>query len=755
MTDDIYGGQSGIAVRNLTRENGDPSSYCYTSVVQDPVSKKPKTQTVLIDLGRYESPEKIGKGEYNCVTPDIMDILKDDKPAALFLTHAHSDHVDGVFEYVQRALEAMKKGKEFPDFPPVVASPTVIAMLEDGFSKRGINRAKWKKVLKMEPIHAGQTAVIVDGKVEIYDKDKVPGKNELPKDALTVKATVAPHSIPDSLSFTLDNGAAKVFHSGDFRPDTTSTVSEVIARAAATKKFSFLQGVMPAYNEKTIPQDCDMAVVDYGNAATTDSVTGDHARTEAQIVENYKNVMTAEPSDKEIVALIQSNHVERLFSIIKAGIQQGRPVIIDGGTEMDLHLMSVLNAINEERPFGAPEVKLQDLFNSLQPQPPAKRVPIIYRAAHASESENKNKEARKLLNETPAPVLVASGIYGETDPGATLYDALNGKYGKKKEDFPIKSDAHIIVTTDFNTFEVETFKPLKHIQDELKKGKSFRDGGFDELRLDQLPLNFREWLHKEFKEFEISEENLWVRNKYGNIDIKDGEAVIPPSPMTWKQLREKLPKDVFDKILKEMEDRLAKTPDITGMTLDTAKSEKYRSEHNLELTLYDQLDGPGHACSADIRDLLTRLGKKCHIVPVHTTEWKKEEAQKLGLMEHSFDRKPGARIFITRGQEPVVVQENDNTVLLSSRHFNKKGQQTEASVHPDSVSFNRYSAGEESLTSNNTKLLLTRTEKKVAKLLSKITMMEEKKEILKKQRQIDAAGRKIERLKKKKERIER
>jgi len=494
--------------------------------------------------------------------------------------------------------------------------------------------------------------------VKIYNSDEVPPRDKLSEGALIVAATVAPHSIPDSLSFTLDNGAAKVFHSGDFRPDETSTLSQVVA--GASEEYTYLANVMPVYKKEMIPTDCDMAVVDYGNGHTPG-----YARTEGDIVKNYQAVMEKDMG-RELVALIQSNHVERMFSIVKAAIEQGRPVIIDGGTEMDLHFMSVLEALNVKRPKDAPELQLSDLFEHLQPEDPKKHVPVIYRAAHAKEEENHGKEVADLLKGTPAPVLIASGIYGETDPGATLYDALNGKY----EGFPLTADADIIVTTDFNTFDVETFYPLQKLQQRIKNKEPM-----DSLYLDELPLNFRILLRDEYG---ISEENLWREENGKRLSPEDGKR------LSWAQLRDMTKAD-FPKIEAELQKRLDNTPDIRGITVHTP--------HDGEP--YSTLDGPGHGCAADIDGLAKLLGEKCHIMPVHTRADRKKNTKVTVSKDRVVeDAGAGPTVFVSKGKKPIVIEKGkENTILLSDRHFDATGHSAgEPKVETEITTFEAYAS---------------------------------------------------------------
>ena len=296
------------------------SCHEYTSVVEK--NGETKQDTVLIDLGQFESPHKIGTGDlvgkYNKIVPDVTDLVDTPdcptdtvKASALLLTHGHSDHIEGIYEY------AMMGAK----LPPVYASEYTFKLLQAGFVARGLD---WK---------------------DYIEPHVVKEKDVLHFGEMTVEVAAAPHSVPGSLSFKVSNENASVFHSGDMRLEEKSYIR---------------QGADLAHFAQMGKDGVDFAVMD-ACAAGTDGYT----RTETQIHDTFTTVF-AENESRQAVVVVPPGHVERIATVLQAAKDAGRQVVIDGGPIMYAHLMGLEDGeLLEKFPNVVPAEKLKDTKNSV------------------------------------------------------------------------------------------------------------------------------------------------------------------------------------------------------------------------------------------------------------------------------------------------------------------------------------------------------------------------------------------------------
>ena len=123
-----------------------------------------------------------------------------------------------------------------------------------------------------------------------------------------------------------------------------------------------------------------------------------------------------------------------------------------------------------------------------------KRVPVIYRAKGERLQEERIKQIKAFSNDTPAPLWISTGIYGETDADGRFYAALNGKH----PDFMLPENAKVIVTDTFDTFIKGEFLPLQKIQQkELSKLNPFYNDDFLQTKLSDLPQSIHAFLEKQ------------------------------------------------------------------------------------------------------------------------------------------------------------------------------------------------------------------------------------------------------------------
>ncbi|MGN0904056.1 MAG: MBL fold metallo-hydrolase [Alphaproteobacteria bacterium] len=272
------------------------SCHMFESVVQNGQTGKTEKDKILVDVGQIESVRNFADGKYDCAVPVLDDCLEipgqaapaeGEKVQAIFITHGHSDHINGLLEYARMGVE----------LPPVYASPFTINMIMEGFVSR---RVDWDRMPELRPIGAG---------------DKVTVGN------MTVEALQAPHSIPGSLAFKISNPEASIFHSGDIKADPSSFLDKGLDEKALRR----------------IGQDGGVDLMTFDATAT--HMEG-HARHEAEICSAYEKLFR-ENGERQIIAPISAAHMERLATVVAAAERAGKHVIIDGGPSMDRHILGL------------------------------------------------------------------------------------------------------------------------------------------------------------------------------------------------------------------------------------------------------------------------------------------------------------------------------------------------------------------------------------------------------------------------------
>ncbi len=267
------------------------SCHMFSSVVKDAKTGKAEKTTILVDMGQNEKPQTVLGGAYEKVIPALDDCLTvpecekpENKAQAVFLTHAHSDHINGVFEYLQMGAK----------LPEIYGSDYTIKTLRKEFLDRGIKRDKWPE---LKTIDAG-------------DKIKVG--------SMTVEAFSASHSIPGCFSFKISDKNASIFHSGDTKADPSSFLGNGVDMASYDK----IGGV-------------DLMTFD----ATATNMDG-HATYESEIFAEYKRLFK-EHKDKQTIVVLPPAHMERLASVISAAESVGKDVLLNGGASMERNVMAL------------------------------------------------------------------------------------------------------------------------------------------------------------------------------------------------------------------------------------------------------------------------------------------------------------------------------------------------------------------------------------------------------------------------------
>ena len=267
------------------------SCHEFSSVTTDKKTGKTEKTTVLVDMGQIEKPRNVLAGSYGKVVPALDDCLTvpgcekpENEAKAVFLTHAHSDHIAGVFEYLSMGVK----------LPPIYGSDYTIKTLWKEFLDRGIKRENQPE---LKTIKAG-------------DRIKIG--------SMTVEAFSASHSVPGCFSFKISDKNASVFHSGDTKADPSS----FLGNGVDMESYDKIGGV-------------DLMTFD----ATATNMDG-HATYESEIFDEYRKLFK-ENKGKQIIAVLPAAHMERLATVISAAESTGTDVLLNGGASMEQNVMAL------------------------------------------------------------------------------------------------------------------------------------------------------------------------------------------------------------------------------------------------------------------------------------------------------------------------------------------------------------------------------------------------------------------------------
>ncbi len=182
---------TGLYWRPLGGNNIDQISghcYQYTCVWQE--STKQKKSTIIVDLGKFDNHQALGVKNSVAAVPDIRNLLIDESLnlKALFLTHSHPDHLNGIVHYIRAGYK----------LPTLYGGKYTRLILQDLYARYQIGKTK-------QPTF-----------VEINDGNKFRFGN------MIVEPISASHTCFDCLGFIITAGGTTIYHSGDMKIDQTT-----------------------------------------------------------------------------------------------------------------------------------------------------------------------------------------------------------------------------------------------------------------------------------------------------------------------------------------------------------------------------------------------------------------------------------------------------------------------------------------------------------------------------------------------------
>lgn len=270
------------------------SCHTFSSVTENRRTGELEKTTLIVDMGQHETPWIFQSGAYDKVVPALDDCLNipgekqaDNEAQAVFLTHCHSDHIAGIYEYLRMGAK----------LPAVYGSEYTLNTLRKGLIDNGIKKESWPE---MKSLSAGDVVRVGN---------------------MTVEAFPASHSIPGCFSFKISNEEGSIFHSGDTKADETSFLGRGVD--------------LSSYGKIAQNGGVDLMTFD----ATATHLKG-HAAYESEIFDAYKKLFK-EYAGRQVIAALPAAHMERLASVVCAAQAAGRDVIINGGASMESNLLAL------------------------------------------------------------------------------------------------------------------------------------------------------------------------------------------------------------------------------------------------------------------------------------------------------------------------------------------------------------------------------------------------------------------------------
>jgi len=229
-----------------------------------------KERLILVDLG-LTFPDMDTTPGVDLILPDITWLAdRRDRLEAVFVTHAHEDHIGAVAQYYDQ-LGAPIYARTF------TANLARRKMAELGHPEKAVNTvAPWPAVTEAGPFSVGY----------------VPTS----------------HSIPESSGLVIDTPGGRIVHTGDFKIDLTPGVGEPFDHA--------LWESLAAPGIKALA--CD----------STNVFSTHEGRSESSVAEPITNLVAQ--STGLFVCTTFASNVARLKTLAEAGIRAGRSVCLMG-----------------------------------------------------------------------------------------------------------------------------------------------------------------------------------------------------------------------------------------------------------------------------------------------------------------------------------------------------------------------------------------------------------------------------------------
>ncbi len=183
--------QTGLYWRPLGGNNIDQISghcYQYTDIILQ--NGQPARTTIIVDLGKFDNHQALGIKNSAAAVPDIRELLnsRELNPRALFLTHSHPDHLNGIVHYLKAGYK----------LPPLYGGRYTKMILDQLYEEFDI-------AAKIRPVF-----------IEINDGSLIKAGS------LEIEAVASSHTCFDSFGLMIKSANATVYHTGDMKLDSST-----------------------------------------------------------------------------------------------------------------------------------------------------------------------------------------------------------------------------------------------------------------------------------------------------------------------------------------------------------------------------------------------------------------------------------------------------------------------------------------------------------------------------------------------------
>ena len=259
---------------------------------------------ILIDMGAGSGD--YGAWGYHRILPDVRDDLK--RTDKIFLTHAHSDHVEAIFYYIVSPLFTSRGGEEMGfELPPIWGTAYTIEKVKQFLE------VKMGRVMQSKSIPDAHKADMWKRFEKCTDNMRIlyPGQTIRAGKEMHVTAVPVSHSTLHCVGYLIQTPSATVFHSADFNVDKT-----------------YLQ---PSLMDDEDLKEMGEAGIDVALIDSTGADKTQQGREEAEVRESLIKIIEENPNKRAVIT-VMGGHDQRSISLMKVAVQTERELFIAGGT---------------------------------------------------------------------------------------------------------------------------------------------------------------------------------------------------------------------------------------------------------------------------------------------------------------------------------------------------------------------------------------------------------------------------------------